>query len=158
MTTEPTWTTTPPPQAWADTISAAEHAAHGDPLRCCAAIAESPCNPGWLVIAGVSLLAAVLAEGVAADELRTDVLRTAADTGASNDMVTASMEVVALAEAMQRGELSTIYELCSGSQVAARDMAHWACSLTGQAIAALAVDVGGVFDRLRRHYGIGGAA
>ncbi len=151
--TAPTWTTTPPPQAWADAITAAQHAAEGDPLQCCAVIAESRCNPGWLVIAGVSLLAAVLAEGVAADELRAEVLRIATDTGASDYMVTAALEVVALAEAVQRDELPIIYELCSGSQVSAFDLAHGACSLTGQAIAAVAVDVGGVFDRLRDQYG-----
>ncbi|MCG7583675.1 hypothetical protein [Mycolicibacterium sp. OfavD-34-C] len=151
--TTPTWTTAPPPQAWADTITAAQHAAEGDPLQCCATIAESRCDPGWLVIAGVSLLAAALAEGVAADELRAEVLRIATDTGASDYMVTASLEVVALAEAMQRDELPTIYQLCSGSQVSARDLAHGACSLTGQSIAAVAVDVGGVFDRLRAQYG-----
>ena len=101
--TAPTWTTTPPPQAWADPITAAQHAAEGDPLQCCAVIAESRCNPGWLVIAGVSLLAAVLAEGVAADELRAEVLRIATDTGASDYMVTAALEVVALAEAAVAG-------------------------------------------------------
>lgn len=153
MTTTPTWTTTPPPQAWADAITAAQHAAEGDPLQCCAVIAESRCNPGWLVIAGVSLLAAVIAEGVAATELRAEVLRIATDTGASDYMVTASLEVVALAEAMHRSELPIIYELCAGSPVSARDMSHGACSLTGQAIAAVAVDVGGVFDRLRAQYG-----
>lgn len=153
MTTAPTWTSTPPPQAWADAITAAQHAAEGDPLQCCAVIAESRCDPGWLVIAGVSLLAAVIAEDVAADELRTEVLRIATETGASEYMVTTSLEVVALAEAMQRDELPIIYELCGGSQVSAFDLAHGACSLTGQAIAAVAVDVGGVFDRLRDQYG-----
>ncbi len=153
MTTAPTWSTTPPPQAWADAITAAQHAAQGDPLQCCVTIAESRCNPGWLVIASVSLLAAVIAEGVTADELRAEVLRIAADTGASNYMVTASLEVVALAEAMQRDELPTIYELFAGSQVSAFDLAHGACSLTGQSIAAVGVDVPGVFDRLRRYGG-----
>lgn len=153
MTTAPTWTTAPPPQAWADAITAAQHAAEGDPLQCCVVIAESRANPGWLVIAGVSLLAAVIAEGVAADELRAEVLRVATDTNASNYMVTASLEVVALAEAMRRDQLPTIHELCSGSQVSARDLAHAACSLTGQSVAAVAVDVGGVFDRLLAQYG-----
>ncbi|UXA12380.1 hypothetical protein KXD97_00195 [Mycobacterium sp. SMC-8] len=150
--TAPTWTTTPPAQAWADANTAAQHAAEGDPLQCCAVIAESRCDPGWLVIAGVTLLAAVLAEGVAADELRAEVWRIATDSGTSDYMVTASLEVVALAEAMQRDELPIMWELSSGSQVSAFDLAHGACSLTGQAIAAVAVDVPGVFDRLRAQY------
>lgn len=153
MTTAPTWTTTPPPQARADAITAAEYAAHGDPLQCCAAIAESRCNPGWLVIAGVTLLAAVIAEGADPGELRAEVLRVATDAGASDYMVTASLEVVALAEAMQLNELPIIFELSSGSHVSAFDLAHVAVCLTEQSIAALAADVPGVFDRLRAQYG-----
>lgn len=151
--TAPTWTAQPPTEAWHVAITAAEFAAHGDPLRCCVALAESICNPGWLVITSVQLLAAVIHEGASADELRSEVLRVADATGASDYTTVAALEAVALAEAVQRGGLATVHELCSGSQVSARDLAHAACAITGQAIAALAVDVSGVFDRLRGQFG-----
>jgi hypothetical protein len=154
----PNWTAQPPPEAWRDTIAAAEYAAHDDPARCCVTIVGSRCNPGWLVIAGVYLLAGAIAEDATADELRAEVLRIAAATCASDYMVTASLEVVALADAVQRGEIGTVHELCLGSQVSALDLAHLACSVTGQTIEALAVDVGAVFDRLRHQYGIGEAS
>ncbi|OBY30041.1 hypothetical protein [Mycolicibacter kumamotonensis] len=151
--TAPTWTAQPPTDAWQAAIAAAEFAAHGDPLRCLVALAESGCNPGWLVITSVQLLAAVIHEGASADELRSEVLRVADVTGASDYTTVAALEAVALAEAVQRGELATVRELCSGSQVSARDLTHAACAITGQAIAALAVDVSGVFDRLRSQFG-----
>lgn len=151
--TAPTWTAQPPTDAWQAAITAAEYAAHGDPLSCLVTLAESGCNSGWLVIAGVQLLAAVIHEGVPADELRSEVLLVADATAATDYTAVAALEAVALAEAVQRGELTTIRELCSGSQVSARDLAHAACAITGQAIAALAVDVSGVFDRLRDQYG-----
>lgn len=64
---------------------AAEYAAHGDPLRCCVTLAASGCNPGWLVITGVQLLAAVIHEGAHPNGLRAEVLRIASDTGAPDD-------------------------------------------------------------------------
>lgn len=150
---EPNWTDQPPADAWTETITAAEYAAHDDPARCCATIIGSSSNPGWLVIAGIRLLAAVIAEGTLADTLRMEVLRIATATNASDYTVTASLEVVALADAVQQGEIRTVNQLCLGSQVSARDLAHVACSVTGQSIAALAVDVPGVFDRLRHQHG-----
>ncbi|WP_396912455.1 hypothetical protein [Mycolicibacterium sp.] len=156
MTCEPNWCTRPPSDAWRDTITAAEYAAHDDPARCCATIAGSTCDPGWLVISGAALLAGLLREGASADELRSEVLRVAAATEATDYTTVSSLEAVALAEAMQRDDYAAVRELCLGSQVSARDLAHAACAITGQAIAALAVDISGVFDRLR-DYGDGAA-
>lgn len=147
------WTTQPPADVWRAVVDAAEHASRGDEALSAAMLLQDRLNPLLLAQVGVRLLAAVLLEGVDADDLRHGVLDLAAQTGAGELSVVAALEVVAMAESVVRNDHSALQELCLGTQLSALDHAVMAAALAGQAVAHEADDPLGVFDRLRAQYG-----
>lgn len=147
------WTDQPPAEMWRVIIDAAEYAAHGDGAGSAATLVHSDHDNRVLAITGIRLLAAVIAEGVPADDIRNGVLELASQTGAANFTVTTAMECVAMAEFLARDDQAGFNQLCVGSQASALDHAVMACALAGQTIAHAAVDPAGVFDRLRHQYG-----
>lgn len=149
------WTTQPPAEVWRAVVDAAEHASRGEEALSAAALLQDRLDPLLLAQVGVRLLAGVLAEGVDADELRHGVLDVAAQTGAGDPIVVAALEVIAMSEALVRGDLEALRELCTGTQLSAQDQAVVAAALAGQAIAHEADDPLGVFERLRAQYGGG---
>ncbi len=155
--TQPNWLGSPPTQAWADVIAAAQYAAADDAARCCAAITESTVHRGWLVICAVKLLAAAIRDGLDPDVMRGDVLSLAAQHEVSGYSVRASIEAVLMAEALFRGDLSALRALDDASNIAALDLAYCAVALFGHVVACQD-DHAEVFRNLRRHYGIQGAA
>ena len=151
---QPDWLAPPPPDAVAVVLDAAEAAAHGDEGQACAVLTDSQVHRGWLRISAVGLLASLLRRRVVEpDTLRAEVLRVASATGATDYIVDAALEAVALAEALQRGDLSTVETICHASVVAAFDHAHSAAAVAGQTVAALAGDdpplISAMFDRIR---------
>jgi len=153
MSNAPSWGTTPPAEVWHAVVNSAEYAARRDETGSVVALAECGHDARLLAIAGIRLLAGVIAEGVPADEMRHGVVELAARNGATDLTVTNALETVAMAEFLAIDDMKALGELCTGSQLSAFDHAVMACALAGQAIAAVADDPAGVFDRLRAQDG-----
>jgi hypothetical protein len=94
------------------------------------------------------------------DEMRAETHRLAAEVGADDRQVVLNMEVIGAGHAVEQGDLDRADAITAHSEFTALDHAHVAVVLTGQAVAGW---VGrdrarGVFDALRRNYGIDGGA
>jgi hypothetical protein len=148
------WLDTPPPDAMATAIRAAELAAADNPAQCCVTIAESDAHSGWLVICGVRLLASIIRDGMDPAELRGELLGIAAQTDAPASAVNAAIESVRFAEAMANDHLDGLHQLCAASQTPALEVAFNTCASTGQCVAALSSDPAAVFGLFRAFYGI----
>jgi hypothetical protein len=159
---EPSWLRTPPTQAWADVISAAELIARGDrdgaqillvgtdvPL-------ERLCEAAFIVFSGV-----MSGDSAASrfGELRADIHQLAEHVGAGDGQVILSLETVAAAEALTRDDAETATAIIDGSVYSPLVLACAAVTFCGQAIASWMGDrAPGFFDALRREYGIGGTS
>lgn len=156
--TAPNWNGNPPIGVWRDAIRAAEVASRLDGERAATIMRQSPHDPRWLAIASVRALAGLAAGPEAReklDQMRCETLQLAEATGADDLLVTLYLEVLACAEAYERGALLRVDEITRDSQFLPSDYAVVAAQFAGQLVACMAGDdAGQVFAALRHKYGV----
>jgi hypothetical protein len=156
--TAPHWNRNAPSGAWRDVIRAAEAASRLGGDRAAAIMRQSPQDPRWLAIASVRALAGLLAGPDARekfDQMRSETLQLAEANGADDLLVTLYLEVIACAEAYERGALLRVDEITRNSQFLPSDCASAAAQFAGQLVACMAGDdAPRVFAALKHRHGI----
>lgn len=141
---------------------AIERASVSDPDRCCAILANTDVPADSLMHVSVDTLAGLCQGPVASTwwaKLRSEAHELAMATRAPDVQLRATLHVVAVAEARERGAGLRLSELQEMSDYTDADIACVACQLAGMVAAARYGDrLSALQAQIRRHYGIGGAA
>lgn len=111
---QPNWLREPPPAAYAALIDAARHYAYQQPDQAHHVLASSGVDVRWLAGAGVRALARMVAGPQASawwEKLRGEI-NNFSDPARSLD-VAANLEIIAVAEAFERGALRRVTEIAA---------------------------------------------